>query len=145
MAIFTQFAGIGTSEGSPESIELHDWPAWLRLGKGSFSHFDTYTASFSGEVDIPLVYTGAVNVSFDLTDRDPKAETGPCRITVNGLTDHNASYQIKDSRLEFRAELNGRARTLVMYRTGSEHDCTMLEVRGAGTTTLRLRPSQTAS
>ncbi len=145
MGILTQFAGIGTTAGTPESIELHDWPAWPRLGKGSFSHFDTYTASFSGEVDIPLVYTGAVNVSFNLIDRDPKAETGPCRITVNGLTDYNATYQIKDSRLEFRAELNRRPRTLVMYRTGSEHDCTMLEVRGAGTTTLRLRPLHPSS
>ena len=140
MGILTQFVGIGTTPGVSENIELHVWPAWPRFGEGSFSRFDTYTASFSGEVDIPLVYTGAVNVSFDLTDRDPKAETGPCRITVNGLTDHEATYRIKDSRLEFRAEFNGRARTLVMYRTGSEHDCTMLEVKGAGTKTLRLRP-----
>ncbi len=145
MGILTQFAGIGTTAGTPESIELHVWPFWPRFGKGSFSRFDTYTASFSGEVDIPLVYTGAVNVSFDLIDRDPKAEIGPCRITVNGLTDHRATYQIKDSRLEFRAEFNGRVRTLVMYRTGSEHDCTMLEVRAAGKTTLRLRPLHTSS
>ena len=140
MGILTQFAGIGTTAGAPESIELHVWPAWPQFGKGSFSHIDTYTASFSGEVDIPLVYRGAVNVSFDLLDRDPKAKIGPCRITVNGLTDHNATYQIKDSRLEFRAELNGRARTVVMYRTGSARDCTMVEVTGAGTKTLRLRP-----
>ncbi len=145
MGTLTQFAGIGTTAGAPESIELHVWPAWPQFGKGSFSHIDTYTASFSGEVDIPLVYRGAVNVSFDLLDRDPKAKIGPCRITVNGLTDHNASYHIKDSRLEFRAELNGRARTLVMYRTGSEEDCTMLEVKGAGTKTLRLRPLRSRS
>ena len=145
MGILTQFTGIGTTVGVPENIELHVWPAWPRFGKGSFSRFDTYTASFPGEVDIPLVYTGTVNVSFDLTDRDPKVETGPCCITVNGLTDHEATYRIKDSRLEFRAELNGRARTLVMYRTGSEHDCTMLEVRGAGKTTLRLRPLHTSN
>ncbi len=143
MAILTQFVGIGTTAGTPESIELHVWPAWPQFGKGSFSHFDTYTASFSGEVDIPMVYRGAVNVSCDLIDRDPKAEVGPCRITVNGLTDHSATYQIKDSRLEFRTELNGRTRLVVMYRTGSEHDCTMLEVRGAKTKTLRLRPSHT--
>ena len=140
MGILTQFAGIGTTAGGSREIELHVWPAWPQFGKGSFSHIDTYTASFSGEVDIPLVYRGAVNVSFDLLDRDPKAKIGPCRITVNGLTDHNATYQIKDSRLEFRAELNGRARTVVMYRTGSARDCTMVEVTGAGTKTLRLRP-----
>ena len=145
MGILTKFVGIGTTAGVPENIELHVWPAWPQFGKGSFSRFDTYTASFSGEVDIPLVYRGAVNVSFDLIDRDPKAEIGPCRITINGLTDHNATYHIKDSRLEFRAELDGRPRTLVMYRTGSEHDCTMLEVRGAGTKTLRLRPLRTPS
>lgn len=145
MGILTRFAGIGTTAGTSESIELHVWPAWPRFGKGSFSRFDTYTASFSGEVDIPLVYRGAVNVSFELTDRDPKAETGPCRITVNGLTDHKATYRIKDSRLEFRAEFNGRARTLVMYRTGPKRDCTMLQVKGAGTKTLRLRPLRSSS
>jgi len=140
MGILTKFAGVGTIAGAPESIELHVWPAWPQFGKGSFSHIDSYTVSFTGEVDIPLVYRGTVSVSFDLIDRDSTAERGPCRVTVNGLTDHNATYQIKDSRVEFRAELNGRTRTAVMYRTGSEHDCTMLEVRGARTKTLRLRP-----
>ena len=140
IGVLTKFAGIGTTAGAAESIELHVWPAWPQFGRGSFSCFDTYSASFSGEVDIPLVYKGAVNVSFDLTDRDPEAEIGPCRITVNGLTDHNATYKINDSRLEFRAEFKGRPRTLVMYRTGSQQECTMLEVKGAGTKTLRLRP-----
>ena len=69
MGILTQFAGIGTTVGVPENIELHVWPACPRFGKGSFSRFDTYTASFPGEVDISLVYTGAVNVSFDLPGR----------------------------------------------------------------------------
>ena len=53
MGILTQFVGIGTTPGVSENIELHVWPAWPRFGKGSFSRFDTYTASFSGEVNIP--------------------------------------------------------------------------------------------
>lgn len=140
MGMLIDFAGVGTEPGTQESIELHVWPAWPSFGRGRFLQLDPYQASFSGEVDIPLVYRGPVNVSFDLTDRDPTSAIGPCKITVNGRTDYNATYQVEGSKLVFNATIDGKSRTLVMYRTGSEKECTMVEVKGAKSNTLRLRP-----
>ena len=78
MSMLTHFTGVGTFKGAEESIELHEWPAWPQYGKGKFEELDAYRASFIGEVDIPRLYRGPVNVSFDLVDRDPKAAAGPC-------------------------------------------------------------------
>ena len=142
MSKLTAFTGIGTLQGAEESIELHEWPAWPEYGKGKFEELDAFRASFSGEVDIPLLYRGPVNVAFDLLDRDPKANAGPCKVTVNGHTDHEATYEVKGTKLVFNARFEGKPRTLVMYRTGKEQDCTMVEVKGYKDKTLRLRPTE---
>ena len=141
MSKLTQFTGTGAFKGAEESIELHEWPAWPQYGKGKFEELDAYRASFIGEVDIPRLYRGPVNVSFDLVDRDPKAAAGPCKVTVNGHTDHEARYQVKGTKLVFKARFKGKPRTLVIYRTGKEQNCTMLEVKGYKDKTLRLRPT----
>ena len=60
---------------------------------------------------------------------------------MNGHTDHEARYQVKGTKLVFKARLKGKPRTLVMYRTGKEQNCTMLEVKGYKDKTLRLRPT----
>ena len=130
MSKLTQFTGTGAFKGAEERIELHEWPAWPQYGKGKFEELDAYRASFTGEVDIPRLYRGPVNVSFDLVDRDPKAAASPCKVTVNGHTDHEARYQVKGTKLVFKARFKGKPRTLVIYRTGKEQNCTMLEVKG---------------
>ena len=142
MSKLTAFTGIGTLQGTEENIELHEWPAWPEYGKGKFEQLDAYQASFSGEVDIPPLYRGPINVAFDLLDRDPQANAGPCKVTVNGHTDHEARYEVKGTKLFFNARFEGKPRTLVMYRTGREQDCTMLEVKGYKDKTLRLRPTE---
>ncbi len=142
MSKLTAFTGIGTLQGAEECIELHEWPAWPEYGKGKFEELDAYRVSFSGEVDIPLLYRGPINVSFDLVDRDPKANAGPCKVTVNGHTDHEARYEVKGSKLVFKASFEGKPRTLVMYRTGREQNYTMIEVKGYKDKTLRLRPAE---
>ncbi len=142
MSKLTAFTGIGTLQGAEENIELHEWPAWPRYGKGKFEQLDAYQASFSGEVDIPLLYRGPVNVTFDLLDRDPSSSAGPCRVTVNGYTDYEARYEVQGSKLVFNASFDGKPRTVVMYRTGREQDCTMVEVKGYKDKTLRLRPAE---
>ncbi len=141
MSTLSPFAAEGTARGRETDIEVRVWPAWPKFGRGRFSQFDRYTASFSGEVEIPLLYKGHVDVSIDLVDRNPKANIGPCAVTINGATDHNATYEVQESKLVFTASMEGKSSQMIMYRTGPDCACTVLEVNGAKKGTFRVRPA----
>ena len=140
MSTLSPFSAEGTARGREADIEVRVWPAWPKFGHGRFSQFDSYTASFSGEVEIPLLYKGRVDVSIDLLDRNAKANIGPCAVTINGAADHNATYEVQESKLVFTASMEGKSQKMIMYRTGPDSACTVLEVEGSKKGTFRVRP-----
>ena len=82
-----------------------------------------------------------MDVSIDLVDRNPKANIGPCAVTINGATDHNATYEVQESKLVFTASMEGKSSQMIMYRTGPDCACTVLEVKGVKKGTFRVRPA----
>ena len=113
MATLPPFFASGTTTGSNEKIEVKII-IWDNVGSGSFTSFSTFQATFQGQID-SIFFKGSLNISLELTDQNPGASSGPASITVNGLSDGSATYQVNSNQISVNATLGGKSETITFY------------------------------
>lgn len=114
MATIVDYVAYGTHSGLKETIWLQV-VFFYNVGSGQIEEYGTFNLSFQGHIDC-IFYKGPLNLSLDLTDKNPGAHSGPCSVSVNGIKDPNAKYHVDNSKLSVDCNLSGNKQTITLYR-----------------------------
>jgi hypothetical protein len=93
----------------------------FQIGSGTFTVFNNSEIDFSGSYQA-FGQAGTFTIGLQLTNGDPAATSGPCKVMLNGNTDAAARYQVDGTKLTIATMLNQTPVTIYSSEGGTQID-----------------------
>jgi hypothetical protein len=97
---------------------------WFEAGRGKVTAFSDSEVGITGKISI-LTYTGDLVIRLALTDNDPAAKKGSCRLQLNSHIDEQARYEANGRALTVYAVLSDKRQNIAISRCndGQQTEC----------------------
>jgi hypothetical protein len=125
MATIPSFVARHTAVGQKQIVKTKKF-VWIPVGEGTVDVFSEYALTVNGKVDV-IVYRGDLNIEMTLTDQNPTATAGSCRLRLNSHVDEQATYKTKGGKLTVYATLGGYKQNISLSRCdgGAQTECAL--------------------
>jgi hypothetical protein len=91
----------------------------FQIGLGTFTVFNNSEIDFSGSYRT-LGQVGTFSIGIQLTNGNPTAASGPCKVMLNGDTDAAAKYRVNGQKLTITTKLNPAPVTIYPSQGGTQ-------------------------